>query len=98
MSRAEVLDRFFGRDADGEVVEACRRLGACRVQAQRELWPAVGVAHRDSRQRALLDELDRCAVAEPGFIPCARPGEVANRQLNVVDAVQLWRVHEAPRV
>src|SRR5689334_1237443 len=31
----EVLDRFLGRDADGEVVETCRRFGARWVEAQR---------------------------------------------------------------
>jgi hypothetical protein len=53
----EVLNRFPGRDAAGEVVEACCRFGARRVEAQPELRTAVGVAHHNAHQRALLDEL-----------------------------------------
>src|SRR6185437_16844894 len=83
--------------ADGEVVEARGRFRACRVEAQPEFRAAVGVAHRKAHQRALFDELDRGPVTEARFIPRARPGEIANRQLNVVDAVQLWRRHENPR-
>src|SRR5215470_16576980 len=37
----EGFDGFLGRDADGEVVEACRSFGARRVEAQPELRAAV---------------------------------------------------------
>ena len=93
----EILNRFPGRDADGEVVEARCRFGARRVEAQPEVRAAIGVAHRNAHQRALLDEFDRDLVAEAGFVPRTRPGEIANRQLNVVDAVQTWRRHGSPR-
>src|SRR6266487_2714791 len=92
----EVLDRFLRWDADGEVVETCGRFGAWRVEAQRELRAAVRVAHGNAHQLALLDELDGGPVTEAGLIPRARPGEVADRQLDVVDAVQLWRRHGDP--
>src|SRR5262249_25644603 len=83
----ELLDRLLRRDADGEVVESCRGLGACRVEAQRELWAAIGVAHPDTHQLALFCELHYRPVTEAGFVPGARPGEVADRQLHVMDAV-----------
>jgi AcrR family transcriptional regulator len=80
----EVLDRFLRRDADGEVVETCRRFGAGRVEAQRELWPAVRVAHRNAHQLAVLDELDRGTVtAHQLFV---RDGYQATTLTAVADA------------
>jgi hypothetical protein len=88
--RRERFDRRLVRHADGEVVESGGGCRAVRVQSQAQIRAAVGMRHGDAHQRAAFDELQLDPVAEPAGVPVAGPGQVADRQLEVVDPGEGW--------
>ena len=49
------------------------------------------MAHPNPHEGVLLDELDGALVAEGALVPGKRPLQVGDRQLEVVNAVELWR-------
>ena len=78
--------------ADGEVVEPGGGAGPLRVEPQAEVRPSGRMGQPDAHQRALLDELDLDLVAQAAAIPLQRPGQVGDRQLEMVNSGQGRRV------
>ena len=76
------------RHADREVIESGGCAGPVRVEPQAEVGAAGRMGQPDAHQRALFDELDLDLVAQAAAIPLQRPGQVGDRQLEMVDSGQ----------
>jgi hypothetical protein len=91
-SSAAAQARTSSRLPTSRAIEAGQRAGAVGVVPERELGPAALASQRHPHDLALLDELDRHPEAERALVPGTAAGHVADRQLEVMDALD----HETP--
>jgi len=61
------------------------RPGTFGAESQAQRRPPVRVGQGVAHQRAVLDELHLDLVAQAALVPLAGPGQVSDRQLQVVD-------------